>query len=71
MPDHVNYTSKAPFSADILVRQESHTLTPLNERGYPGTPIQIEGGIMLSIKVSADSLQALQTKIAGHIALIE
>jgi hypothetical protein len=70
MPE-TQITSKAPFSADILVRQESHTVTPLRDNGYNGTPIQVDGGILLNLKVTANTLSDLQTKIEAHVALIE
>lgn len=65
------YTSKAPFSAEILVRQESHELLVMKGSGYNSKLINVDGGILLKITLSAQTLPALQEKIAGHVALIE
>lgn len=65
------YTSKDPFSAEILVRQESYDLMAMKDNGYNAKVIHVEGGIMLKITLSAKTLPALQAKIAGHVALIE
>jgi len=65
------YTSKDPFSADILVRQESHELLLMKGNGYNTKMISVDGGVLLKISLSAKTLQGLQAKIAGHVALIE
>jgi hypothetical protein len=67
-----NYvTSKPPFTADIQIFQESHTLTMIKDNGYSGPSINVEGGMVLKLKVTADSLPELRTKISNHVALIE
>lgn len=73
MPEYSeNYiASKQPFSAEILVRQESHTITQIKDNGYHSAPIPVDGGILLKVNVSASSLPELKKKIEGHIALIE
>lgn len=65
------YNTKAPFSAEILVRQESHDVYAVKENGYSSKVVSVEGGILLKITLSAQTLPALQAKIAGHVALIE
>jgi len=69
MPEKLNVTSKAPFSADIIVRQESHVLYTEDSKGYSKN-VQVEGGVLLNTKISADTLESLQAKISGHVALI-
>lgn len=73
MPDYEKkyVTSKPPFSAEILIRQEAHEVTLLKDNGYTTPLIRVDGGVMLKINVSADTLDALQAKIAGHVALVE
>ncbi len=63
--------SKAPFSADIIVRQESHMVSTLRDNGYSGSSVAVEGGILLNIKITANGLPELKKKIEGHIALVE
>lgn len=65
------YTSKVPFSADILVRQESHELMVMKGNGYNSKMMAIDGGVLLKITLTAKTLPELQAKIAGHVALIE
>lgn len=73
MPEYEKHqiSSKPPFSADIVIRQESHTVTPIRENGYNGNPVNVEGGILLNIKLSASGLPELKKKLEGHIALVE
>lgn len=62
--------TKKPFSAEILVREESHAKYYVKDNGYQTTPIQVEGGIIAKISVSALSLSELEEKISAHVALI-
>lgn len=73
MPEYSeNYVaSKAPFSAEILIRQESHTVTQIKDNGYHSNPISVEGGVLLKISLSASGLSELKEQINGHIALIK
>jgi len=73
MPDiqTQSITSKAPFSADIIVRQETHEAYVVKDNGYNSNPIRVEGGILLNLKVTANTLSDLQNKIEAHVALIE
>jgi hypothetical protein len=70
MPEKV--TNRSPYSADIVVRREAHQETVPNDKGngYPVT-VNVEGGVLLSIKLSADTLPNLIKKIEGHVGLIE
>jgi len=65
------YRSKDPFSAEILVRQDSHELLVMKGNGYNTKLINVDGGVLLKITLSAKTLPGLQAKIAGHVALIE
>lgn len=64
-------TNKPPYSADILIRQEGHEVYMIKENGYNSVPIKVEGGVMLKVTVSSQTLPGLIEKIKGHVALIE
>lgn len=73
MPEYQSnqIASRAPFSADIIVRHEAHEVSIVKDNGYTGQPIKVDGGVLLNIKLSANGLPELKKMIEGHIALIE
>lgn len=73
MPEHKidkEYLSKEPFTAKILVKQESYYLTRMQDNGYPTKVIHVDGGILLKITITAPTLEKLRERINGHISLI-
>jgi hypothetical protein len=63
--------TKTPFSAEVIVKQESCEKFLVKDNGYQTTPIKVDGGIIAKFSVTADTLESLQKKIAGHVALLE
>lgn len=69
MPEKV--TNKSPYSADILIRREAHQETvPHAEGRYPAT-VNVEGGVLLNIKIAAPDLPSLIKRIEGHVGLVQ
>lgn len=70
MPEKSTIANRSPFSADVIIRREAHTETLAGTSGY-AKEVHVEGGVLLNVKLAADSLPTLIKKIEGHVGLVE
>jgi len=59
------YFTSVPYKAEILVVAESHKVIEMQNNGYPKTVAEVDGGVLLKLTVTADSLEELTAKVAA------
>lgn len=62
-------SSKVPYTAKVIISQESHIQTVENSSGYT-TKIDVEGGVLLNVTIAANTLEELKNKVASYVKIV-